>query len=113
MRVVLDLPDWVDERNIRIFAGIELVAHKMHNEEVWKVKDERCNMCGLCCMKFREGRFHYFPVVDGCCIHLKPDGPDRNICDIALHRPFPCGGDPKDMIEKGTCVITYKEQSGK
>jgi len=114
MKVVLDLPNWVKERHIKIFAGIELVAMKYAHENFWKVKDQRCNMCGECCRGFKGGQDHYFPVVDGHCIHLVPEPgtKDKFRCNIALKRPFPCMWDPRGKkAEK--CSITYVEQSGK
>jgi MinD superfamily P-loop ATPase len=106
MKVVLDLPDWVDERNLRLTAGVELVAVKAHNHDYWRVKDERCNMCGDCCTGLKN---HIYPTVNGDCIHLKsPDGKGRRFCAIPLYRSRLCDNDPKQgKYER--CSITYKK----
>jgi len=106
MRVVLDLPDWVDERNIRITAGVELVAYKKQNEDFWRVKVDRCNMCGDCCTGWRDG--FIYPVKDGVCIHLDdPDKEGRRKCKIAINRPRLCDDDPR-IGNYERCSITYK-----
>ena len=53
------LPDWCDDKHIRIFAGIELVARSMIGEDGRKplqVKKVRCNKCGKCCMNVNIDR---------------------------------------------------------
>ena len=106
MKVVLDLPNWANERNIRVTAGIELVASKAHNEDFWRVKDGRCNMCGDCCASLKN---HTYPVVNGACIHLKePNAKGERFCDIPLHRSRLCDNDPKEGKHE-RCSITYKK----
>ena len=94
MKIELDLPDWVDERHIRIFAGIELVAFKSATKDFWKVKVDRCIQCGECCSNLKK---HHLPTIDGRCVHLvdEPGVPDKKRCNIALRRPRTCGDDPK------------------
>lgn len=90
MRIVLDLPDWVDERNIRVFAGIELVA-KCSPGGLWQIKTARCVQCGRCCTGLR--RFHPFPIVDGQCAHLQQQPGKHNkrwLCALGANRPFGC-----------------------
>ena len=92
MRIELDLPDWVDERHIRIYAGIELAAIKRSHEDFWRVKDVRCQQCGECCTNIKN---HVLPTNNGVCIYLVDEpGTGRKKCDIALHRPRHCGDDP-------------------
>ena len=100
MKVLLDLPDWVDERNIRILAGIELVASKNHNEDFWKVKDGRCVQCGECCIEIKN---HIYPTINGVCIHLADEQNEKRPCKIALYRSRTCEVDPKKCEH-----ITYK-----
>jgi len=72
MKIVLQLPEWINERHIYVLAGMELVAFK-HKGKKWKVKISRCSMCGKCCEKLK-------------CEHL-----DKNKeCDYFLARPFSC-----------------------
>lgn len=101
MRIELDLPDWVNERHIRIFAGIELVAFKLAHEDFWKVKDGRCQMCGECCTNLKN---HLYPTINGECIHLGKDkGDGKRPCNIALYRSRACGADSRKCNH-----ITYK-----
>lgn len=108
MRIELDLPDWVDERHIRIMAGIELAAQKLSHNDFWQVKETRCNQCGKCCMNIKPHK-HIYPVVDGKCIHLKKISDDLYECGYALYRSRACGNDPSRHIKSGVCCITYKE----
>ena len=104
MKIEIELPDWVDERHIRIFAGIELAASKRAHEDFWKIKDGRCQRCGKCCMNIKN---HILPTINGTCIHLvdEPGQPGKKRCNIALYQPRSCGNDPRPEICKH---ITYK-----
>ena len=109
MQITLDLPEWTNQKQtLRIFAGIELVAYKLPDEK-WQVKTSRCNMCGKCCMNFKEGR-HIFPLIDGRCIHLTKEAGnnDRWLCKLGLLRPFGCSaGLGKDF--SNDCVESFEE----
>ena len=89
MKIELELPEWTDERNIYIMAGIELAAYKNRGGK-WLVKTERCNQCGKCCMNLRLE--HPFPVIDGRCAHLEkePGKAPKYRCALGLQRPFGC-----------------------
>jgi hypothetical protein len=106
MRVLIDLPDWVDERHIYIFAGVELAAQKLSFNNFWQIKDTRCNQCGKCCMNFKNIK-HYYPVVNGRCVHLQERGDGKYNCGILIHRSSACGIDPSHHIKRGECCITY------
>ena len=106
MRVELDLPDWVDERHIRIMAGIELVASKMSHEDFWRVKETRCNQCGICCMNLKPN--HIYPIINGRCVHLREIAGGKYECNYALYRSRACGNDPQKYLNSGECCITYK-----
>ncbi|NIS53446.1 MAG: hypothetical protein GWN00_39805 [Aliifodinibius sp.] len=107
MKITLELPDWCEERHIRIKAGIELVALKLAHEDFFRVKKDRCVQCGKCCSHLNDR--HFFKVIDGKCEHLKPgiEKGKATHCDIAIMRPNPCDNDPLKLIEKGDCHITY------
>jgi len=107
MEIKLNLPEWVEERAIRIYAGVEIVAEKYPHEKKWRVKKDRCSRCGKCCMDLDER--HPFEVIDGKCEHLGMEG-DKYRCKIVLQRPFDCSYDPKHAMAKGYCSITYEEQ---
>jgi len=104
MKITLHLPDWVDERNIRVFAGIELVA-RCYKDGQWEIKTARCSQCGRCCTNLRPN--HPFPIIDGQCIHLqRQPGKDNNtwLCALGINRPFGCSA----ATPKATyCTIRY------
>ena len=77
MKIEIDLPDWVDERHIRIFAGVELAAFKWSHEDFWKVKDGRCQQCGECCTNLKN---HTEPTINGECIHLDEERKGKRLC---------------------------------
>ena len=105
MKIGLDLPDWVDERNIRILAGVELAAVKNHADSFFRVKVGRCNMCGDCCTGLKN---HVYPTINGECVHLKPpDEQGRRECGIPLYKSRVCENDPRPLKHE-RCSITYK-----
>jgi len=93
MKIALEIPDNIvdqlKDRNIRLFAGIDLIAEKLRGDK-WKIKVSGCSMCGKCCMNLKED--HIFPVIDGRCIYLeKPPGyGDKWICSLGVNRPRGC-----------------------
>ncbi len=103
-KITLVLPDWAEDMEINIFAGVEILACKPPTENVFYVKKVRCNQCGICCMNLK-GEHHPFPVVDGRCMHLKQWGKtgDKFLCGLAFFRPMACcATDPTKMEE---CII--------
>ncbi len=54
MRLEIDLPDWVENLNIYIFADFELAAKKITTKN-WEVKVEPCSHCGDCCKNITDG----------------------------------------------------------
>lgn len=97
MKIEIDIPDWVEEKHLYLFAGIELVAYKYLNED-WKIKTSRCNMCGKCCENLKNDTA-YPPVINNKCIHLINDG-NKKTCGLAINRPFRCGM-PQIQIKDG------------
>jgi len=108
MKIEIELPDWVDERDIYVMAGIELAAYKFAAEKKFHVKTSRCNQCGKCC-EWSPQTPYYPSNPDGSCSKLIPDGPDKKVCSIAVYRPFPCAyGDPvMGRWSKDFCSIRY------
>lgn len=105
MKLEIDIPEWAEERNIHIFAGIEHVAKR--ESGVWYIKDKRCNLCGRCCMDVPEDWPHGYDPVTGDCIHLEGSTPDEYICGLKADRNFSCcysEGDPDEF-----CNITWSE----
>lgn len=96
MKIELELPDWIDVKTIRIFAGIEEVAKKQACEN-WNVKTSRCNLCGTCC---------------GDCGHLVYSEGDKGfLCLLGFKRPFNCCAG--DGVGNGKCNITWHDTSKK
>jgi len=104
IRIDLTLPEWVDDRaNIRIFAGIELVAQKLPGKGI-EIKTKRCNRCGKCCSNVSKKWVH--GEKDGNCLHLKYYA-NEYLCDSGFNRPFACCA--SDDSEKDFCNIEWEE----
>ena len=104
MKIELEIPDWASTARLVILHGMECVAVKLPHEDHWKVKDIRCNQCGLCC--------HDNPVTpfkideDGKCEKLDFDG-SLFPCKARTFKPYNCLLDPPEDFEG--CCITYKK----
>lgn len=93
MKIELELPDWCEERNIYIMAGIELAAYRDADGK-WHVKTGRCNMCGQCCTNFKVVyRKTFPPIVNLHCLYLERIGNDFR-CALGINRPFKCSVAP-------------------
>jgi hypothetical protein len=106
MKIVIEIPDWCDERHIRILAGIEMVAYKLAHEDHFMVKTERCSNCGTCCSDLSPRIPHAGP--DGVCIHLIPDGP-KKMCSLGVDRPFICSVSRDRKGSPEGCTIEYRK----
>lgn len=93
MKIALEISDNIvdqlKDRNIRVFAGIDLIAERLRSDK-WKIKVSGCSMCGKCCMNLKKE--HPFPVIDGQCVYLvNPSGyGDKWICGLGVNRPHGC-----------------------
>lgn len=103
MRIELDLPDWVEERHIRIFAGIEEVAKKLHGKP-WQIKVARCDMCGKCCMDVPDNWRFGRDEKTGWCKNLVYYA---NEYRCGIDRPFGCCAG--DDSEEDYCSIEWQE----
>ena len=106
MKIELEIPDKYNERTLRVFGGIELIAERLPDAK-WQMKVSNCSMCGKCCMRLNEK--HPFPVIDGQCIHLKkrPGNNPRYECFLRINRPFGCCvATPRNIPE---CTVKYEE----
>lgn len=99
MKIAFDLPDWAEGKNIRVFAGIEMVARVMVGRPP-EIKVVRCGLCGKCC---------------GDCEHLKerqgykqPNGEWAMMCSLNEDRPQGCAHCDGFSEE---CQIRWKELS--
>jgi len=106
MKLTVDLPDWCDERNVYIMAGIELAGYKLYGRNEVMVKSVRCNMCGECCMNLPK-RYPVDKTEDGKCIHFDTK---TKLCLIPIERSRLCDRcDPNMNSEpKEYCAIRYK-----
>lgn len=106
MKLNLELPDWVEKKNIYIISAldedIELVAYKELSKN-WKIKETRCSRCGACCLKW----FNSANPKDPCEHFVRKDG--RACCDLGVHMQFSCviGISKSPYISE--CVVDYKE----
>lgn len=99
MEVNLVLPKWAEERHIRVFAGLEEVARKLHGKP-WEVKVARCQQCGECCK------------LDGCEHLVYSEGHKAYLCKpegSVYRRPFTCAcgdnaGQPHCTVKWETLV---------
>lgn len=111
MKLVIDLPDWCDERNIYVKAGIELVAYKLLGENKIHVKSSRCNMCGKCCENLPDG-FPFPRKANGDCVNLeKSKRGDYGNCKLGLWRPHMCCVGLEQKSKRDYCAIEYEERS--
>lgn len=103
MRIELELPEWAEERHIRIFAGIEEVAKKLHGKS-WQIKVIRCDMCGKCCMDVPENWRFGRDEETGWCKNLIYYA---NEYRCGIDRPFTCCAG--DHSEEEYCCIEWQE----
>jgi hypothetical protein len=100
MMLNIDLPDWIEGKELFIMAGMETVAHK-HIGKEWMVKTSRCSSCGACCENLpikgvdgEKGVCNYLVSVDG-----------KRICELGICRPFFCCVVPCKLPE---CTQSYE-----
>jgi len=105
-KIRVELPGWTKDKDIYIFAGIELVAKSENGKII--VKTARCNFCGKCCMHIPDhSQFTKLGFRDektGNCKYLRTSG-DRYECSLGMMRPFFCSaadqGHPDCCVEYG------------
>lgn len=105
MKIELEIPDWATETRLLIIAGNECVAHKRPQDNHWLVKEERCDLCGKCCLS--GGISAFGTTDDGLCVKLKKIG-GKWECTAGLDKPIRCTIDPNIAGYKA-CGITHKK----
>lgn len=110
MGITIELPEWAEERNISIMAGMELLAYKRAHESILYIKKVRCDFCGWCCgEKFVK---EIETGSDGKCAKLKQVGQNWE-CTPALDRPWRCCWYDPVLGEfpnaEKHCVVRYDE----
>ena len=106
MKIELELPDWVETQRISILAGKELVASKVPDSK-WKIKTERCNHCGECCLDAGDRRLPWGLDDEGKCNALIKEG-NKWLCGAGLYMPYICLHDPSKK-NFPSCNIEHKE----
>jgi len=106
---VIVIPEWAEERNLYIMAGIEKLTEYNRVADELTVKVIRCNRCGECCKIDKGGIYDRYGYrgEDGYCKYLTryPDGTTE--CTAACMKPFVCAqGTPESVSE---CVIKFEE----
>lgn len=96
------IPKEWENTEIQVTGGGELIADHIAGKHT-RVKVERCNHCGLCCVDFPGT--HYGDDDEGRCNALVPEG-DGWICSKWTERPKNCVADPEEG-EIPLCSIRY------
>lgn len=106
-RTEFEVPEWARERKLTILAGVESLATKMPWEDFWLIKNDRCAMCGQCCMMFKPDTMQTPYGIDdeGKCKALIREG-DKWECGARIRRPYNCLADPS-LDEVPECSITH------
>jgi hypothetical protein len=107
-KLILEIPDWVGDRQIYVFFGRECYAI-VDREGKKFIKVERCNYCGLCC----EEPGPSFPV-------YTPEGVEKEYCAYCVKDadgiwhcenpgvPYDCIREDSNILPHKNCVIKYK-----
>lgn len=112
VKIELDLPDWVDARNIRVFAGIEEVARRMKRREYWEIKTARCSICGECCKHTNAEWPRGATEIDGkwVCNFLAEPKAGEARCALLKQRPFMCCA--TDHAGEDYCSVKWERVDG-
>jgi hypothetical protein len=102
LRIEIEIPNEYEERDIFIFAGIDIVARRFKNVGSWEVKEEKCSRCGKCC-SMMTGKSFPFSTERGCR-YLMKSGPEH-LCGLSYFRPNGCAVAEKDLPE---CTVRWK-----
>lgn len=113
MKIEIEIPEWAQERHIRIMAGMELLAYKPYGEDILYVKTSRCSMCGKCCTMLPD-RF-FLPTINGTCTYLQRNENSKvRECSLTLNRPFTCCVGKNSKKTKGLediCSVEFVQQT--
>ncbi len=94
----IEIPDkFIENRHIRIFAGIEEIARKLKGGVI-EIKTVRCSLCGKCCKNcsYLEERQGY----------KQPNGKWAMMCKLNEARPHNCSN--SDGYEEDCSIVWQK-----
>jgi len=106
-----ELPDWTDERNIYVQAGLETCLKRENG--IWYIKTGKCatavfaqlgqgQPCGECCKRvpptWKLGR-----TEEGYCIHYR-GGANMNTCAVG----WPYGCVTGDHADEAYCKVRWE-----
>jgi hypothetical protein len=104
MKILIDIPDRYEGRNLFVFAGMDLVARR-YCKKPWEIKISDCAMCGKCCQNLNNDKFP-FKIINGVCEHLEHRPGKRYLCKLDVRRPFGCA---IHINENVGCAVRFKE----
>lgn len=103
MKIIIKIPEWAENGKLILLSGMELVAYKNPNQNFFKIKETKCNLCGKCCMNNPQTPFGNYE--NGWCKKLKKIN-NKYECIAGTNKPYKC---LKDPINLEVCCITYKK----
>ena len=107
MKIEIEIPDWCEEKNLYILAGVDLVAYRHNPNEKWMISDSRCSLCGKCCTGLPLN--WPFPTINGECINLEKERAGRRLCTLGVFRPHRCGTSPDGLFKNNNCTVRFVE----
>lgn len=108
-KILLEIPDWAEERKVYIFLGRECFMVKDHDKK-WYKKTVRCNLCGKCCKDLKDNWHLGLQVIDGetYCSKIKKVA-NQFWCEAGPAGPFSCVSDSPTGFQPKGCVLEYEE----
>jgi hypothetical protein len=102
LKIEIEIPDKYEERDIFIFAGIDIVARRFKISNKWEVKKRQCSRCGKCCSTM-TGKTFPFSSPNGCK-YLMESG-NEYLCGLSYYRPNGCAVAELDLKE---CTVEWE-----
>jgi len=106
LKIEVDLPDWVEGKNIYIFGNLELIAKKIYLRS-WEVKESRCNHCGECCKNYHDLRGYLPTTPENGCSNLEQRKDGTWWCKA--HIPISCLISNKNPKLDHPCSVRWKK----
>jgi len=110
---IVRLPKNVKQRRVIVLAGSEILAIRDPEEDFFRHKKVRCNMCGLCCLMETDERGFGTQIMEiggkeqSVCGALRRDG-DKYECHAGPKAPWGCTNECGHFKLHPDCVIEYE-----